>query len=939
MKKIKSVLTLCCVCIAILFLLTACAEKLSSPTTFRMDQDTLTLHWNKIKNAVAYTIEIDNVMSITTRDTSFCLEDLAPGEYVVKVRAVTYSDDVKDSDVAEYRFIRERESGLRYKLNSMRTAYELVGIGSASGDVVMEDTYRGKPVTSIAKGALRRCNRITSFTIGNNVETIYDNAFYTCTELTKVVIPEGVTFLGNAVFQSCGKLEEIVLPDSVVSIGDYCFSLCKGLKKITFGANLESIGSYAFSDCVMLEDADISDKVVSLGEFAFSGCTALTDVRLGDALQTIGQYAFYNCINMQNVTVGNQLRQIQRGAFQLSGLTAVTLPDSLTIIEREAFANCRALASVTVGKGLQSVGREAFADTAILNDLQEDVLVIGDWIVCVKNSTITDYRVPENVIGIADMAFAECNIESIRLDNIQYIGEAAFYYCPDLWEVIIGDQNIEIGPFAFCGCKYLRSVKLGNSLERIGDYAFIECEKLEDSGINLPQSLKVMGYGVFNDTRLFSKANDNEIVYVDDWVVGAKTFAGMLSGAFIKEGTRGIANYAFQLADVTFTDGMVYIADTVEYIGNGAFYLNQTLTHSNLPANLKRLGDYAYADCHFLWMGNDGIADIPQGCEYIGNHAFRSCALLLGVKIPGSVKYIGDSAFKWCTSLGYSDLPSDEAEGSTPLIGTVTFAEGITHIGPNAFYGCNRIQKITLPDSLQELGSRAFYKCSTLEEVHFGNGLVRIEPYTFYDCTTLTRVTIPGNVQSVGKYAFRGCTALESVTMERGVENVEAYAFYRCEAVRYLTIPESVRTIGDFAFRGMTQLQSIYLGSQLESVGKLAFQGAFNATIYYEGSSIPAGWSSRWNAGYLPVVFGAELSEDHSFVQAWTGAENGIANLKEEKPLMQPSREGYRFVGWSTDPGSQTAQYAMLTEVPDAIKVYAVWQETLAEEIPAEPEQ
>ena len=73
MKKIKVMLTVLCVSIACLLLLTACSAKLSAPSAFRVDPDTLTLHWNKVRDASAYNVMIDDNISITTRDTAYSL--------------------------------------------------------------------------------------------------------------------------------------------------------------------------------------------------------------------------------------------------------------------------------------------------------------------------------------------------------------------------------------------------------------------------------------------------------------------------------------------------------------------------------------------------------------------------------------------------------------------------------------------------------------------------------------------------------------------------------------------------------------------------------------------------------------------------------------------------------------------------------------------------
>ena len=72
----------------------------------------------------------------------------------------------------------------------------------------------------------------------------------------------------------------------------------------------------------------------------------------------------------------------------------------------------------------------------------------------------------------------------------------------------------------------------------------------------------------------------------------------MYEDEFIKEGTRGIANYA--MYDMAVYDGKIYLPDSIEIIGRCAFYNNTSLRLVNLPANLKYVGDYAFAGCKAL---------------------------------------------------------------------------------------------------------------------------------------------------------------------------------------------------------------------------------------------------------------------------------------------------------------------------------------------------
>ena len=180
MKKIRIlsifalVLLLCTSC----FLLASCKKYIDTPEDLIVDSDTLTLSWRRVPGAASYEISIEGDPLVkTTQSTYISLEYLDPGVYEIKVRAISQSEDIESSEWVATSFEKKPESGLRYKLINNRTEYQLTGIGTASGDVVMESEFRGKPVTSIADKALTNVQKITTFVVSKNVKEIGDSAF------------------------------------------------------------------------------------------------------------------------------------------------------------------------------------------------------------------------------------------------------------------------------------------------------------------------------------------------------------------------------------------------------------------------------------------------------------------------------------------------------------------------------------------------------------------------------------------------------------------------------------------------------------------------------------------------------------------------------------------------------------------------------------------
>lgn len=127
----------------------------------------------------------------------------------------------------------------------------------------------------------------------------------------------------------------------------------------------------------------------------------------------------------------------------------------------------------------------------------------------------------------------------------------------------------------------------------------------------------------------------------------------------------------------------------------------------------------------------------------------------------------------------------------------------VTSIGDRAFYKCNHLKSISLPQTLENIGFEAFR-----------------------DCSALPLISIPDRVKSIGWAAFSGCIGLSSLTLPTSLEAIEDYAFYGCKGFTgSLVIPESVTFIGEQAFRDCAGLTgSLVIPEGVTTIGERAFQ-------------------------------------------------------------------------------------------------------------------
>ena len=83
--------------------------------------------------------------------------------------------------------------------------------------------------------------------------------------------------------------------------------------------------------------------------------------------------------------------------------------------------------------------------------------------------------------------------------------------------------------------------------------------------------------------------------------------------------------------------------------------------------------------------------------------------------------------------------------------------EGTEVICDYAFWLCESLQSITIPNSVTSIGDDAFYSCESLQSIIIPNSVTKIGDGAFYSCKSLQSVTIPNSVTSIGDGSFSWC--------------------------------------------------------------------------------------------------------------------------------------------------------------------------------------
>ncbi len=234
------------------------------------------------------------------------------------------------------------------------------------------------------------------------------------------------------------------------------------------------------------------------------------------------------------------------------------------------------------------------------------------------------------------------------------------------------------------------------------------------------------------------------------------------------------------------------------------------------------------------YTGNDTQVEIPEeiagkSVTSIGDSAFYDCETLTSIEIPDSVTSIGEWAFRACKSLTSINIPSS-----------------VTCIGSQAFQECRELTNISIPEGVTSIEYATFASCENLMSITLPEGTTSIGQSAFFNCKKLTNITLPEGITSIGEQAFGGCERLVNIVLPEGVTSIGQSAFEDCKSLINITISEGLLSIERDTFTRCTHLTSVALPSSLLSIGDYAFQECESLT----GITISEGLTSIGDSAF-----------------------------------------------------------------------------------------
>ena len=457
------------------------------------------------------------------------------------------------------------------------------------------------------------------------------------------------------------------------------------------------------------------------------------------------------------------------------------------------------------------------------------------------------YTIPSTVKEIAAKAFqGATKLTSLIIPtSVEKIQEQAFRQNYKLASVKFCEPSkiTNLSAYSFWQCTSLTEVTLPSSITEIGK-VFLLCENLETVNVPANAQLKTISENAFATNKKLKNFN----------FLGNCNLEAIKSNAF--------AN-AESLESFNFPK-------TVTEIGRNAFTGCTSMATATFAddADIQIIGAGAFADC-----GLTSIS-IPKKVKTIEREAFRNCKALNKIDVTEFTTQISPEAFKYCNNLTdinvskrntvYSSVdgyllskdkkellifPPGKANSNFTLL-----PPSIEKIGKFAFYDCQALTNVTIPNKVTTIGERAFSLCKNLNTITFlcdaminPNNINQLENTMSFDDGTQAPEMFKNITINVRKELFSQYNAQAFYKKFKGIgqsftEGHEEYIAVSDNAVDMLStkredytfvLPTSIKhgdktykvsLIGDYAFESVSdKVQEVVVRKDVEYIGAKAF--------------------------------------------------------------------------------------------------------------------
>ena len=387
-----------------------------------------------------------------------------------------------------------------------------------------------------------------------------------------------------------------------------------------------------------------------------------------------------------------------------------------------------------------------------------------------QGSTLVKYRGTEERVTIPD--------------TVEVVGESAFENNQKVQFVVIPKSVKRLEAYVFWGCNNLEEVVLGKGLTAVDEYSFAGCTGLKQ--ITIPENIQSI------DAQAFAGCVNLTDIYIPATVTGIAEDAFLNCDNVTIHADEGsvAAQFAQKLAEQKNRDPLVTAAPV------------QTPTAVSRPdtqATTEPVSTATPAPAATPVPGN-----VLGSTIIVGNHA-------LVMVHPGEEK----------VQQGYTEPEAGQETGEEQDI-TAETENG--KIPEWMYYRNQSVGAVTIPEGTTEIGRFAFSR-SSLRTVTIPEGVTVIDYAAFYHCDNLDNVVLPDTVNTVGAKAFTHTGWLddfEENSMDDFLISGDILVAYKGNLPE-VVIPDGVRVIAEEAFRNHTELKIVHLPASVTDIGNDAF--------------------------------------------------------------------------------------------------------------------
>ena len=273
--------------------------------------------------------------------------------------------------------------------------------------------------------------------------------------------------------------------------------------------------------------------------------------------------------------------------------------------------------------------------------------------------------------------------------QVTSIQENAFYWCPDLTSVVIGDGVTTIGEGAFYRCTGMNEITLGKSVTSVGANAFY-----------FNGTYEVNGQTYLNEVNIICKSLTPPTLASNSFVTNSDYYQNPYNMYRIKV-TNPYAKSLYQAANYWKNFYNINYTQAYDFYTGGIYYL---ITGSNTVKVINKRNSS---------VGLTSSSDT----NYSGDITIPNTAYYSDLGKTYNVTAIGDYAFNEVVAINLNSPAGASVPRAQGALKSVTMGSSVTSIGKEVFRNCTGLTQVTLGSGVTSIGTLAFYGCTALQRV------------------------------------------------------------------------------------------------------------------------------------------------------------------------------------------------------------------------------